>query len=208
MENSEGGNDNAQTFDLARGYRGFLPALAARRTTIGQRPRGDPRAHRPHLPGVHPQRQRRVARDPRGELARLPGRFAQDVPGVDEYMDWSGILRAREPVRHDGLQDARVRHDLQGDAAFVAFVADVEAKTPAVPSSAPCGSRTSTRSRTARGYRRIRYRPSSESLAAQQQTPRTFPRRNESVCSKRAKRYGGPTSRGTAPRSRNCCPRS
>ena len=36
------------------------------------------------------------------------------IRGVDGYMDWSGLFRAQQPVRHEELQDARVRHDLPG----------------------------------------------------------------------------------------------
>jgi ketosteroid isomerase-like protein len=56
------------------------------------------------------------------------------IRGVDGYMDWSGYF---EPNSTYGMKSYKMREfDMifQGDAAFVAFVADVEANTPAGPS--------------------------------------------------------------------------
>ena len=98
----------------------------------------------------------------------------------------------------------------QGDAAFVAFVADVEAKTPAGPFQRTLritdfytkqnGGWIQTGSDTD-------LHP--ESMAAQQQTSRDALRGSKrSGCWRRGKRYGARTSRATAPRSKSCCPRN
>jgi ketosteroid isomerase-like protein len=55
------------------------------------------------------------------------------IRGVDGYMDWSGYFEPNTPY---GMKSYKMREfDMifQGDAAFVAFVADVEANTPAGP---------------------------------------------------------------------------
>ena len=55
------------------------------------------------------------------------------IRGVDGYMDWSGYFEPNTPY---GMKSYKMREfDMifQGDAAFVAFVADVEASTPAGP---------------------------------------------------------------------------
>ncbi len=55
------------------------------------------------------------------------------IRGVDGYMDWSGHFEPNSPY---GMKSYKMREfDMifQGDAAFVAFVADVEANTPSGP---------------------------------------------------------------------------
>jgi len=55
------------------------------------------------------------------------------IRGVDGYMDWSGHFEPNSPY---GMKSYKMREfDMifQGDAAFVAFVADVEANTPSRP---------------------------------------------------------------------------
>jgi ketosteroid isomerase-like protein len=55
------------------------------------------------------------------------------IRGVDGYMDWSGYFESNSPY---GMKNYKMREfDMifQGDAAFVAFVADVEANTPTGP---------------------------------------------------------------------------
>ncbi len=55
------------------------------------------------------------------------------IRGVDGYMDWSGYFEPNSPY---GMKSYKMREfDMifQGDAAFVAFVADVESNTPGGP---------------------------------------------------------------------------
>ncbi len=55
------------------------------------------------------------------------------IRGVDGYMDWSGYFEPNNPY---GMKSYKMREfDMifQGDAAFVAFVADVESNTPGGP---------------------------------------------------------------------------
>lgn len=57
----------------------------------------------------------------------------QMIRGVDGYMDWSGHFDPKSPY---GMKSYKMREfDMifQGDAAFVAFVADVDSTTPAGP---------------------------------------------------------------------------
>jgi len=55
------------------------------------------------------------------------------IRGVDGYMDWSGYFEPGSPYGMTGYKMREFDMIFQGDAAFVAFVADVEAKTPAGP---------------------------------------------------------------------------
>jgi ketosteroid isomerase-like protein len=55
------------------------------------------------------------------------------IRGVDGYMEWSGYFEPNSPY---GMKSYKMREfDMifHGDAAFVAFVADVEANTPSGP---------------------------------------------------------------------------
>jgi ketosteroid isomerase-like protein len=56
------------------------------------------------------------------------------IRGVDGYMDWSGYFEPGSPYGMTGYKMREFDMIFQGDAAFVAFVADVEAKTPNGPS--------------------------------------------------------------------------
>ncbi len=98
------------------------------------------------------------------------------IRGIDEYMNWAGYI---EPGNSYGMTGYKMREfDMifQGDAAFVAFVADVESSTPAGPFHRTLritdfytkqnGAWIQTGSDTG-------LHP--ESLAEQQQTPRTLP---------------------------------
>jgi ketosteroid isomerase-like protein len=55
------------------------------------------------------------------------------IRGVNEYMDWSGYFDAGTPYGMKAYKMREFDMIFQGDAAFVAFVADVEANTPAGP---------------------------------------------------------------------------
>lgn len=55
------------------------------------------------------------------------------IHGVDEYMDWTGNFDPNSPYGMTGYTMREFDMIFQGDAAFVAFVADVEAKTPSGP---------------------------------------------------------------------------
>lgn len=55
------------------------------------------------------------------------------IRGVDGYMDWSGYFEPGSPYGMAGYKMREFDMIFQGDAAFVAFVADVDAKTPAGP---------------------------------------------------------------------------
>jgi hypothetical protein len=56
------------------------------------------------------------------------------IRGVDEYMNWSGYFEPGSPYGMTGYKMREFDMIFQGDdAAFVAFVADVEANTPAGP---------------------------------------------------------------------------
>jgi ketosteroid isomerase-like protein len=55
------------------------------------------------------------------------------IRGVDGYMDWSGYFQPNSPYGMKGYKMREFDMIFQGDAAFVAFVADVEANTPAGP---------------------------------------------------------------------------
>src|SRR6476620_7453014 len=52
------------------------------------------------------------------------------IRGVDGYMDWSGYFEPGSPYGMTGYKMREFDMIFQGDAAFVAFVADVEANTP------------------------------------------------------------------------------
>src|SRR5262249_15460678 len=55
------------------------------------------------------------------------------IRGIEGYMNWSGYF---DPKGEYGMTGYKIREfDMmfQGDAAFVAFVADVDSKTPAGP---------------------------------------------------------------------------
>ena len=52
------------------------------------------------------------------------------IRGVDGYMDCSGYFDPKSPYGMTGYKMREFDMIFQGDAAFVAFVADVEAKTP------------------------------------------------------------------------------
>jgi ketosteroid isomerase-like protein len=56
------------------------------------------------------------------------------IKGVDEYMNYSGNVDPKSPYGMTGYKMREFDMIFQGDAAFVAFVADVEAKTPNGPS--------------------------------------------------------------------------
>src|ERR1051325_5741032 len=57
----------------------------------------------------------------------------QMIRGVDEYMDWSGHFEPGSPYGMTGYKMREFDMIFQGDAAFVAFVADVDANTPSGP---------------------------------------------------------------------------
>jgi predicted lipid-binding transport protein (Tim44 family) len=56
------------------------------------------------------------------------------IRGVDGYMDWSGYFQPGSPYGMKGYKLREFDMIFHGDAAFVAFVAEVEANTPAGPS--------------------------------------------------------------------------
>src|SRR5437588_9032881 len=53
------------------------------------------------------------------------------IRGVDGYMDWSGHFEPGSPYGMTGYKMREFDMIFQGDAAFVSFVAGVEANTPA-----------------------------------------------------------------------------
>ena len=55
------------------------------------------------------------------------------IRGVDEYMNASGYFDPKSPYGMTGYKMREFDMIFQGDAAFVAFVAEVEANTPAGP---------------------------------------------------------------------------
>ncbi len=55
------------------------------------------------------------------------------IRGIDEYMDWTGHFEPNSPYGMTGYKMREFDMIFQGDAAFVAFVADVDANTPAGP---------------------------------------------------------------------------
>lgn len=55
------------------------------------------------------------------------------IRGVDGYMNWSGYFEPNSPYGMTGYKMREFDMIFQGDAAFVAFVAEVEAKTPDGP---------------------------------------------------------------------------
>src|SRR5436190_18761096 len=55
------------------------------------------------------------------------------IRGIDEYMNWSGYFEPGSPYGMTGYKMREFDMIFHGDAAFVAFVADVEANTPAGP---------------------------------------------------------------------------
>ena len=57
----------------------------------------------------------------------------QMIRGVDEYMNYSGYFDPQSPYGMTGYKMREFDMIFQGDAAFVAFVADVESNTPAGP---------------------------------------------------------------------------
>ncbi len=57
----------------------------------------------------------------------------QMIRGVDEYMNWSGYFEAGSPYGMTGYKMREFDMIFQGDAAFVAFIADVDSNTPAGP---------------------------------------------------------------------------
>ncbi len=56
------------------------------------------------------------------------------IHGVDGYMDYSGYFDPKGEYGMTGYQMGEFDMIFHGDSAFVAFVADVESKTPAGPS--------------------------------------------------------------------------
>ena len=97
------------------------------------------------------------------------------IRGVDGYMDWSGYFEPNSPY---GMKSYKMREfDMifQGDAAFVAFVADVEANTPAGPFQRTLRI-TDFYTKQAGGWIQTGSDTDlhPESLAAQQQTNRTL----------------------------------
>ena len=80
------------------------------------------------------------------------------IRGIDEYMNATAYFDPKSPY---GMTDYKMREfDMifKGDAAFVAFVAEVESKTPSGPLSAPCGSPIFIPGKTANGFRTDRIR--------------------------------------------------
>ncbi len=57
------------------------------------------------------------------------------IRGVDEYMNASGYFDPRRPYGMSGYKMREFDMIFQGDAAFVAFVAEVESRTPIGPST-------------------------------------------------------------------------
>ena len=55
------------------------------------------------------------------------------IHGVDGYMEYSGYFQPNSPYGMTGYKMREFDMIFQGDAAFVAFVADVDAKTPGGP---------------------------------------------------------------------------
>lgn len=55
------------------------------------------------------------------------------IRGIDEYMNWSGYFEPNSPYGMTGYKMREFDMIFHGDAAFVAFVADVDANTPAGP---------------------------------------------------------------------------
>lgn len=55
------------------------------------------------------------------------------IRGVDEYMNWSGQFEPGSPYGMTGYRMREFDMIFQGDAAFVAFVAEVDANTPDGP---------------------------------------------------------------------------
>jgi ketosteroid isomerase-like protein len=55
------------------------------------------------------------------------------IRGIDEYMNWSGYFEPGSPYGMTGYKMREFDMIFHGDAAFVAFVADVDANTPAGP---------------------------------------------------------------------------
>ena len=97
------------------------------------------------------------------------------IRGVDGYMEWSGYFEPNSPY---GMKSYKMREfDMifQGDAAFVAFVADVEANTPSGPFQRTLRI-TDFYTKQAGGWIQTGSDTDlhPESLAAQQQTNRTL----------------------------------
>ena len=97
------------------------------------------------------------------------------IRGVDGYMDWSGYFEPNSPY---GMKSYKMREfDMifHGDAAFVAFVADVEANTPSGPFQRTLRI-TDFYTKQAGGWIQTGSDTDlhPESLAAQQQTNRTL----------------------------------
>ncbi len=55
------------------------------------------------------------------------------IHGVDGYMNWTGNVDPKSPYGMTGYRMREFDMIFQGDAAFVAFVADVESNTPSGP---------------------------------------------------------------------------
>lgn len=55
------------------------------------------------------------------------------IRGIDEYMNWTGHFDPNSPYGMTGYKMREFDMIFHGDAAFVAFVAEVESKTPAGP---------------------------------------------------------------------------
>src|SRR5437899_2213333 len=55
------------------------------------------------------------------------------IRGIDEYMNSTGYFEPNSPYGMSSYKMREFDMIFQGDAAFVAFVADVESKTPAGP---------------------------------------------------------------------------
>src|SRR5256885_8701247 len=55
------------------------------------------------------------------------------IRGIDRYMNYSGYFEPNSPYGMTGYKMREFDMIFHGDAAFVAFVAEVEAKTPGGP---------------------------------------------------------------------------
>ena len=114
---------------------GLLPGTrSVRRTTIGQPTARPIRAHidRIFQAFIHKNSAELRATHAANWLGYLEGSRTM-IRGVDGYMDWSGYFEPRSPYGMTGYKMREFDMIFQGDAAFVAFVADVEAKTPNGP---------------------------------------------------------------------------
>jgi hypothetical protein len=131
------------------------------------------------------------------------------IRGVDGYMNYSGYFDPNGAYGMSGYTMREFDMIFHGDAAFVTFVADVEAKTPSGPAKRALritdfyteqnGAWIQTGSDTA-------LHP--DSAAEQYQVPRTLPDNMRRACSPRAKPCGGPISQAIARRWKSSSPKS